>query len=68
MNLKVIADIESSKRALTVRDLAEILSLSEKVLYRLIRQGKLPALRVGTSVRLDPAATAKWIRARVTIS
>ncbi len=66
MSLRLASDVEGFKAALTVRELSRLLSLSEKLIYRLIRQGKLPALRVGTSVRLDPAVTANWIRCHVT--
>jgi excisionase family DNA binding protein len=66
MTMRLADELEKRKNALTVRELALLLSLSEKLLYRLIRQGALPALRVGTSVRLDPTVTANWIRGRVT--
>ena len=65
MSLRLADELEKRKNALTVRELL-LLSLSEKLLYRLIRQGTLPALRVGASVRLDPNVTANWIRGRVT--
>lgn len=62
MSMRLADELEKRKNALTVRELALLLSLSEKLLYRLIRQGTLPALRVGASVRLDPTVTANWIR------
>jgi excisionase family DNA binding protein len=67
MSIRLADELERRKNALTVRELALLLSLSEKLIYRLIRQGVLSALRVGTSVRLDPSVTANWIRGRVTV-
>jgi excisionase family DNA binding protein len=60
-------EIERHDGALTVQELARILTISEKLLYRLIRQGRLPALRIGTAIRLDPGVTADWVRARLTV-
>jgi excisionase family DNA binding protein len=60
-------EVEQHRGALTVPELARLLSLSEKLIYRLVRQGRLPAVRIGTSVRLDPAVTAAWIRGHATV-
>lgn len=38
---------------LTVKEAAQLTRLSERYLYNLMRDGKLPCYRVGTSVRLN---------------
>ena len=42
--------------ALTVEQAAERLHLSEATVYRLVRAGDLPGVRVGRSIRFDPRA------------
>lgn len=61
-----IADIiEAYSRALTVEELAELIEVSVKTVRRHTRSGSLPAYHIGSLIRLDPAQTAKWLRARM---
>jgi excisionase family DNA binding protein len=53
--------------AITVQQLATILQCSRGQIYKLIDEKRLPALKVGTLVRLDPAQVADWIRSKMTI-
>ena len=39
---------------LTYRQAAEILGVTERTIWTLVDQGKLPAVRFGRSVRIDP--------------
>lgn len=39
----------------TVRTLAEKLAINPMTVYRLVNQGKLPAVKVGKSIRFKPA-------------
>ena len=39
-------------RFLTVNEVAELLRLSDMTVYRLIKKGELPAVRIGRSYRL----------------
>jgi excisionase family DNA binding protein len=39
----------------TVKTLAEKLSVKPLTIYRLIANGKLPAMKIGRSIRFDPA-------------
>jgi excisionase family DNA binding protein len=54
--------------AITVQQLATILQCSRGQIYKLIDEKRLPALKVGTLVRLDPAQVADWIRSKMTIA
>lgn len=54
--------IAQRRRALTVAELADFLSLSTKQVYELIKQGQIPSYRIGGSIRLDPGPTARWLR------
>ena len=45
-------------------ELAGILSLSEKHIYKLAKQGRIPSIRIGGAVRFDPATTASWLESK----
>jgi excisionase family DNA binding protein len=59
-------EIESQKNAITVQWLATKLSVSPKTLYKMVKRGRIPAIRIGTSVRFNPKAVAEWLRRRMT--
>jgi excisionase family DNA binding protein len=44
-----------TERLLTVADAAEFLAISRRQVYVLLERGELPAVRVGTRLRLIPA-------------
>jgi excisionase family DNA binding protein len=46
---------ERTERLLTVADAAEFLVISRRQVYLLLERGELPAVRVGTRLRLIPA-------------
>src|SRR5712691_2778006 len=52
---------EGLDRLLTVRETATLLSLRAAHVYDLVRQGTLPALRVGKYVRVRPRDLDAWI-------
>jgi predicted DNA-binding transcriptional regulator AlpA len=54
--------VESKPRALMVRDLATLLSVSERLIYRMAADRILPSFRVCGSIRFDPSVTARWLR------
>lgn len=53
-------------KLMTVADVAEILSVSESLVYELLKQGELPYVPVGTSkaYRFDPEDITSYIRRR----
>jgi len=63
----LIDHIRSHKKALTVQQLAVLLSLSPKYIYALVKSKRLACIRIGASVRLDPKTTADWLLAHSTI-
>lgn len=64
--MTLIEIIESNPNALTVEELATLVSQSPKTLYKAIDAGRLPAYRLGGSIRLDPHDVAEWLRNRRT--
>ena len=59
--------VEAFGTAITVAQLATILQCSKRQVYNLIEDKRLPALKIGTMIRLDPGTVAHWIRGRMTI-
>lgn len=66
--MTLIQVLESREKALTVRETAELLGVSDKHIYELVAGGTLPAFHVGRSVRLDPQDVADWLRDKKPIS
>jgi excisionase family DNA binding protein len=61
-----LADIINGRRAaLTVSEVAGILSVSERQVYKLAASNRIPSFRIGGSVRFDPAAIADWLRQKM---
>jgi nitrogen PTS system EIIA component len=49
---------------LTVKDVAKLLSVSEKTIYRWVTQGSLPAYRVNDQYRFNRAELLEWATSR----
>ena len=49
---------------LTVRDVSKLLSVSEKTIYRWVKQGALPAYRVNEQYRFNRAELLEWATSR----
>jgi excisionase family DNA binding protein len=45
----------------TVEELANLLSVSERHIYALVHDGQIPHLRIGTAVRFDPLVLCAWL-------
>lgn len=70
-NLQANPDSESlanlvrrRRTAWTAEELAEVLSLSRKHIYKLAKNGRIPSLRIGGAIRFDPHATAEWLESK----
>ncbi len=46
---------------LTIREVADYLKITERTLYRLVQEGKLPAFKVGNSWRFRREDLERWI-------
>lgn len=54
--------IEKTGHALTADELARVLSVSRITIFKQAKAGRIPSFRIGTCVRFDPVAVAKWLR------
>ena len=50
---------------LTPREVAEVMRVSTMTVYRLIKSGELPAIRVGKHLRIRGGDVARFLDARV---
>jgi excisionase family DNA binding protein len=57
--------LEGKPRALIVAEVAAILHVSPRLIYRLTAEGRIPCLRLAGCIRFDPADLAGWLRQRV---
>ena len=61
----ILAEIvEGKKEALRVEELARILDVSIKKIYRMAAKGQIPFLKISSSIRFDPHDVAVWLRAQ----
>jgi len=59
----IIADVvEQKKEALRVEDVARILDISVKQIYKMAAKGQIPSLKIANCVRFDPHDVAAWLR------
>jgi len=64
MKLNLIEELESRRGGIKVADLAGILGVDDKHIYRLAARGQIPSFRIGGAVRFDPQEVAEWLRAK----
>jgi excisionase family DNA binding protein len=51
-------------RALTVEQLAVLLSMSKRTIYEHAASKRIPCFKIGSSVRFDPDELANWLSTR----
>jgi excisionase family DNA binding protein len=56
---KIARDV---KGALTAKQLAGMLNISPKTVFKLAKAGRIPSFRVGSAVRFDPRHVIDWLR------
>jgi excisionase family DNA binding protein len=54
---------QPARRLVTVGPIAELLQAEPATIYRLVREGRLPAVRLGRYLRFDLVAIERWIDA-----
>jgi excisionase family DNA binding protein len=53
-------DVEMYPKVMTVNDLADYLRVHRSTVYRLLKNGQLPAFRVGSDWRFTTEAIDRW--------
>lgn len=53
-----------SEDILTIKEVAEYLKVTERTLYRLAQEGRIPAFKVGVAWRFRRSDIDSWIKAQ----
>jgi excisionase family DNA binding protein len=56
--------VEQKKEALRVEDVAHILDISTKQIYKMAAKGQIPSMKIANCVRFDPHDIATWLRSQ----
>jgi excisionase family DNA binding protein len=56
--------VEGKKEALRVAEVAQILDVSIKKIYRMAAKGQIPSLKISSSIQFDPHDIAAWLRSQ----
>jgi excisionase family DNA binding protein len=59
--MSLASRIKAIHRALRAEELAELLQVARLTILRRAKRGSIPSFRVGSCVRFDSAAIAKWL-------
>ena len=54
--------VEARPRALLVPEVAALLNVSGRQIYKLAAERRIPCLRIAGCIRFDPSALAVWLR------
>lgn len=60
--MTLIQILETKQKALTVREVAELLGVSKTHIYEMVADGRLPSFRLGRSIRIDASDIAELVR------
>jgi excisionase family DNA binding protein len=62
MAYSILEQLEAEPKLMDVKRLAAILDVSPKTVYKMVEEGRLPALSVGSLLKFDPQVVSFWIR------
>ena len=54
--------VEATGHAMKANELAHVLAVSRITIFKQAKAGRIPSFRLGTCVRFDPHAVARWLR------
>ena len=61
----MLEELKSTRSAMTVKEIANILRLSQREIYKLAATNQIPHFKIGASVRFDPSRVLVWLEARM---
>lgn len=66
MNKMTLAEqLRARNKALTVEELAGLLCIAVRTLYKEVEDDHIPFFRVRTSIRFDPHQVADWLESKM---
>ncbi len=63
LNLTTLRNVVTEKSFYTVNDVANILDVSRKSVYRLVGEGCFNIVRIGTTIRISKHSFEEWLKA-----
>jgi excisionase family DNA binding protein len=57
--------LDGKRQPLVVTDIAELLSISERQVYKLVAAHRIPCFKIGGLIRFDPLAISAWLRQKM---
>ena len=54
----------TSESLWNVKDLAKYLRTTTHAIYKLVERGQVPCIRIGKSIRFDPAEIREWVKSK----
>ena len=63
--MSLAEQLRSKKKALTVEELADLLGVAVRTLYKEVEDDHIPFFRVRTSIRFDPHQIADWLEMKM---
>ena len=57
----LVDSLHGKARALRVKDVASLLCVSERQVYKLAAEHRIPCFKIGGSIRFDPLAIGAWL-------
>jgi excisionase family DNA binding protein len=59
--MSILKTLRERAGPLDVKELAELLDVTEATVQRWVRRRQIPAIRIGDVIRFDPAILADWM-------
>jgi excisionase family DNA binding protein len=60
----IIEQLEERKTMLSVPEVATLLNEHVDTIYRRVKRGKMPHIKIGFNAKFDPRELAAWLRER----
>ena len=57
----MLEELKAKRSAMTVKEVADILSLSRREIYKLAASNQIPHFKIGSSVRFEPSMVLIWL-------
>jgi excisionase family DNA binding protein len=57
----LVDSLHGKTRALRIGEVATLLDVSERFVYKLVAEQRIPFFRIGGSIRFDPASLSNWL-------
>jgi excisionase family DNA binding protein len=61
----MLEELRAKRSAMTVKEVAKVLNLSQREIYKLAAANQIPHFKIGTSVRFDPPAVVVWLERKM---